>query len=123
MPDRVVDASAMAAMLFGEPEGESITDAVRGMRLIAPAIMAFELYNVCATRCRREPARRDDLVALLAPFAAFQVTPFEVDHDEVLVLATGTGLTHYDASYLWLSRLTGAPLITLDRALARAASA
>ena len=46
-----------------------------------------------------------------------------MEHGEVLTLANTTRLTHYDASYLWLSRHLGAPLITFDRALARAASA
>ena len=39
------------------------------------------------------------------------------DHDAVLVLALATGLTAYDASYLWLSRHLGAELVTLDRRL------
>ncbi len=42
---------------------------------------------------------------------------------EVVSLALATGLTAYDASYLWLARLLGAELVTLDRRLAAAASA
>jgi predicted nucleic acid-binding protein len=38
----------------------------------------------------------------------------------VVALAAKTGLTAYDASYLWLSQRLGAPLVTLDRKLARA---
>ena len=47
MADRVVDASALAALLFAEAEAASIAAAIRGMRLIAPAILGFELANVC----------------------------------------------------------------------------
>jgi predicted nucleic acid-binding protein len=36
-------------------------------------------------------------------------------------LATETGLTAYDATYLWLSRSRDSELVTLDRALARLA--
>ncbi len=39
-----------------------------------------------------------------------------------LDLATETGLTAYDASYLWLARQLGAELVTLDQQLARAAA-
>jgi predicted nucleic acid-binding protein len=39
---------------------------------------------------------------------------------EVVDLASATGLTAYDASYLWLARHLGAPLVTLDSRLARA---
>ena len=38
---------------------------------------------------------------------------------EVFALATQTGLTAYDASYLWLARSHDAELITLDRELLR----
>ena len=41
-----------------------------------------------------------------------------VDFGSVLRLAIETGLTAYDASYLWLSRHLGARLVTLDRKLA-----
>ena len=46
-----------------------------------------------------------------------------VDHDETLEAATATGLTAYDASYLWLARQLGAELVTLDSQLAKAEAA
>lgn len=47
-----------------------------------------------------------------------KVTP---DLSEVLALALLSDLTVYDASYLWLARAKGLPLVTLDQRLARAA--
>ena len=41
----------------------------------------------------------------------------------VVELALETGLTAYDASYLWLARQFGADLVTLDKALDKAATA
>jgi predicted nucleic acid-binding protein len=46
-----------------------------------------------------------------------------VDLDATLDLAGRTGLTAYDASYLWLARRLNAELVTLDRQLERAAAA
>ncbi|WP_254065926.1 type II toxin-antitoxin system VapC family toxin [Acidisoma sp. L85] len=43
-----------------------------------------------------------------------------LDHGAVLELASETGLTAYDASYLWLARQLKAELVTLDRQLAHA---
>jgi predicted nucleic acid-binding protein len=40
----------------------------------------------------------------------------------VLELAESTGLTAYDASYLWLARELSAELVTLDGQLAKAAA-
>jgi predicted nucleic acid-binding protein len=38
-------------------------------------------------------------------------------------LAVMTGLSAYDASYLWLARRLGAELVTLDKQLAKAEAA
>jgi predicted nucleic acid-binding protein len=46
-----------------------------------------------------------------------------IDPPEVVALAEATGLTAYDACYLWLARTLRADLITLDRRLAAAADA
>ena len=46
---------------------------------------------------------------------------YEVDQVEVLEIALDTGLSTYDASYLWLSRRLSIPLVTLDQRLARLA--
>jgi predicted nucleic acid-binding protein len=43
-----------------------------------------------------------------------------VDYLASLALAEATGLTAYDASYLWLARSLGGELVTLDRKLAAA---
>lgn len=45
------------------------------------------------------------------------VEAVSVDADAVVELALSTGLTAYDASYLWLARRFGADLVTLDKAL------
>lgn len=44
-----------------------------------------------------------------------------VEHEAMLLLAKRTGLTAYDASYLWLAQQLDAELITLDRQLEAAA--
>jgi len=40
---KVVDASALAALLFGEPEAETVASALDGVRLVAPSLLAFRL--------------------------------------------------------------------------------
>ena len=49
-----------------------------------------------------------------------KVKTVAVDHAAVMDLAEATGLTAYDASYLWLARELEAELVTLDRKLAAA---
>ncbi len=119
-PVRVVDASAVAALLFGEPEAESIAERLADARLTAPHLLSFELANVCLIKSRRHPDQQAALAAAFRLRHRLGVDELVVDHDGVVELAAATGLTAYDASYLWLSRRLGADLVTLDRQLAAA---
>jgi predicted nucleic acid-binding protein len=117
---KVVDASALAALLFGEPEADSVANRLEGARLVAPSLVDFELANVCLTKMRRLPKNRDTLRAAFRLLHRLSVEIVAVDHPAILDLAEATGLTAYDASYLWLARALGAELVTLDRKLAAA---
>ncbi len=119
---KVVDASALAALLFGEPEAEAVAGRLDGARLVAPSLLAFELANVCLMKCRRHPKRRKALLAAFRLRGRLGVEEVAVDHASALELALKTGLTVYDASYLWLARQLGAELVTLDKELGRAAT-
>ena len=114
---KVVDASALAALLFGEPEAEALAERLDGASLVAPSLLAFELANVCLVKCRRHPDRREALLAGLKLRDRLGVEDIAVNHDAVVDLALETGLTAYDASYLWLARRLGVDLVTLDKAL------
>jgi uncharacterized protein with PIN domain len=60
---RVVDASAIAAILFQEPEAAAVVRQLEGHELVASALLDFELSNVCLTKLRRYPDQRDGLLA------------------------------------------------------------
>ncbi len=117
---KVVDASALAALVFAEPEAEAIAGRLEGARLAAPSLMDFELANVCLTKIRRQPGQRDALRAAFRLAHRLRVETVAVDHAAIVDLAETTGLTAYDASYLWLTRALDAELVTLDRKLAAA---
>ena len=115
MTAKVVDASALGALLFGEPEGPTVARHLHGAALIAPALLPFEVANVCLKKMRRHPDRRDALVVAFAMLDRMEVDIVDVDHDEALGLAEPSGLTAYDASYLWFARRAGSELVSLDR--------
>ena len=120
---KVVDASALAALLYGEPEAEAVAMRLGEARLVAPVLLGFELANVCLIKSRRHPEKRTTLAAAFKLRNRLNLEEVSVDHDGTVELATATGLTAYDASYLWLARHLGAELITLDSQLARAEAA
>ena len=62
-----------------------------------------------------------DVVAALNAALHLRVTRKPVATGAVFRLARATGLTAYDASYLWIAAAYDAELVTLDRKLARAA--
>jgi predicted nucleic acid-binding protein len=120
MPVKVVDASDLAALLFGEPEAESVAGRLGDDRLVAPALLRFELANVCLVKLQLHPEQRQALTAAFRLRHRLAVDEVAVDHDGALELAAAIGLTPYEASYLWLARELGADLVTLDQRLAKA---
>jgi len=117
----VVDCSALAAVVFDEVWGGEVVPQLTGRRLIAPALLPFELAQVCTTKIRRHPAQGavllDQFVAALAQLS-FDLEP--VGLDELPALAERYALSCYDAAYLWLALAHRAPLVTFDRTLAAA---
>jgi len=114
----VVDASALAAVMFLEPEAPRVAAALERQQWHAPAMLPFELTNIARTRMKRAPAQAALIEEALEDMLAHPISFDPVDFTSVLNLAVETGLTAYDASYLWLSRHLDAPLVTLDRELA-----
>ena len=119
---KVVDASAIAAVLFGEPEAATVVEQLTG-RLVAPTLLHYEVASIAWKKIKRNPAQRGEFMAAFQLLGRMAMDITDVEHAEVLQLADATGLTAYDASYLWLTRKLNAELITLDRRLADVASA
>jgi predicted nucleic acid-binding protein len=117
MAVKIVDASALAALLFGEPEADAVADGLQDASLVAPALLGFEIANECLKKLRRHPEQRDALLAGLGLYELMSIEIVEVDEVETLQLAEAFGLTSYDAAYLLLARVLAADLVTLDRRL------
>ena len=96
----VVDASALAAVLFGEPGHESIARQLRGQAMHAPTLIDYELASVALKKLRRVPADAEALLAALHTARRLRLERSQPDMVQVLALAASTGLTTYDASYL-----------------------
>jgi predicted nucleic acid-binding protein len=124
MPIRiVVDASALAAVLFGEPEASSVAEQLGDSTLLAPTLFSYEIANICWKKLRRHPEKRAALLEAYSFLGRMEIEEVEVSIPETLLLADRENLTVYDASYLWLSRKLGLELVTLDSDLSAAAVA
>jgi predicted nucleic acid-binding protein len=123
MDVKVVDASALAAIVFDEPGGDEVAARLEGARLVAPVLLEFELVNVCLTKLRQHPDTRAAILEAFVLQGGLTIESEQVDHAATLTLAEQTRLSGYDASYLWLAQRLNAELVTLDRPLGCAAAA
>jgi predicted nucleic acid-binding protein len=118
----VVDASALAALVFQEPRGDAIRQMLDGATVYAPSLLRFELANTAWKKIKRQPADASKILAALAVVLDDRSGLIwqDVDAADAVLLAQATGTTAYDASYLWLAASLGADLVTLDDQLAKA---
>ncbi len=120
-PAVVCDASAVVSTLLDAgPDGRWSAGALVGSDLAAPHLLGFEVANII---------RRHDAAGLITTDQAAQAHvdlldlgveywPYELVAHRAWELRTN--LTTYDASYVALAELLGAPLVTLDRGIGRA---
>lgn len=116
-----MDASALAAVLFGEPAAERMAARLGDRELLAPTLLPHELGSVGLKKLERHPSQREAIRQALGLFSRLDVRQVEVPLPEVVALAEAESLTAYDAAYLWLARKLGCELATLDRGLEAAA--
>lgn len=117
-----VDTSALAAIVFHEPSSDEVASRLDAAdRVVAPVLVWFELANICWNKIRRHPDQREWLLDRLDHAFDLPVELEPVEYRAAAELACESGLSAYDASYLWLSRTLGADLVTLDEPLAKAA--
>jgi predicted nucleic acid-binding protein len=115
MADKVVDASALAAVAFDEADAERVMAEIGGHRLHAPALLAFEVMNTAWKKAQRHRARAQAFLDALDLLWHLDLKYRDVDHRAIVMLGLETNLTAYDASYVWLARSLQMPLVSLDR--------
>lgn len=115
----VVDASAVAAVLFDEPEAAPLIASVSG-QLVAPGLLRYELASVCVTKLIRHPGRAREIHARYRLLERLDIRYLEPEWGNLPGLARRWALTAYDAAYLQLALMLEAPLLTLDARLAAA---
>jgi len=118
MPAKVLDVSVLGALVFGEPRTKEALSLLEGTELYAPPLLAYEFTSVARKKVLRYPQLREKISKALEIGLSLNINWTEADHAAVLQLVLDTGLTTYDASYLYLARSLGVPLLTFDERLA-----
>ena len=119
--DRVIDASVAGAIIYQEDRKGEALALIIGAALYAPSLLPYELLSIARTKSVREPGEADNIaLALSSASNDLDITLVDIDFSETLRLSLRTGLSTYDAGYLYVSLLLDAPLVTFDNRLQRA---
>ena len=121
MPAKIVDCSVLAAIVFNESLSSEAELLLRGSDLYAPVLLAYELAHVAQKKTADQPQNRRLISQALDWALDLNIQWTWVDHSGALEIALETGLSTYDASYLWISRFLNIGLVTFDRHLAAVA--
>lgn len=117
----VIDPSAVLAVLLNEPERDSLITVTERAVLIAPASLPWEVGNALIAGLRRKRLSLDDVQAAWISYEGIPMRLVEIDVIRALHAAAEYGLYAYDAYVLEAALTRRLPLLTLDKALARAA--
>jgi predicted nucleic acid-binding protein len=113
----VLDASALAAILFAEPGASDVVEQIDGRTLFAPDLIRYEIANVCLTKLKQNPGVRSGILEQFAAWEHIGLQLSAVPSEALIFAATQSRITAYDAAYLCLARALNAELVTLDNQL------
>ena len=121
IPARVADASVIATLAFGEARAAEARDLLGSAALYEPSLLLYELTSIARNKTLQTPEAQEHISAGLVYALSMDIRWAEVDAPGILRLALETGLTPYDAAYLYLASVRGLPLATFDRRMREAA--
>ena len=117
----VIDTSAILAVLLSEPERGRLLMATRGADLWVPPSVPWEVGNALAALVKRRRLAAADALSTIHAFEQIPLRHVAIDLGRAVQCAAELGTYAYDAYLLEATRVRGCALLTLDRALARAA--
>ena len=124
----VIDASVVAKWIIpGKPweeEANTLKNAIASGRVkaYAPTLIVYELASVILKAIKNNILKVQDGVEALKAIGSLGISLIPVlweESAEILKIATASGLTTYDSTYLWLSKKLEGKLITADEELKR----
>jgi predicted nucleic acid-binding protein len=122
--DLVVDASVVAKFYFFE-EGSERAQAIltSGLVFAAPELLLIELASVAATRLRRGLSTKERAREAVASIGDLvdEFVPLTGLASKAFLLASDSGCSAYDATYLAIARDRGLRVLTADLRLVQRA--
>lgn len=117
----VTDTSVLVAVLTGAAEKNRLVDLTRDSGIIAPASVQWEIGNAFSSLLKRRLITPLEIAEALEGYEDIPIRFVDVDLGASLEIAVELSIYAYDAYLIACARQHHAPLLTLDRGLARAA--
>lgn len=111
----------MLAVILGEPQKNEIVRVTSGSVLAAPGSVPWEVGNAFSSLLKRGRIKMSEAREGLSLFSKLSLRFIEVDLDNALIISGKLKIYAYDAYFLDCASRLGAPLLTVDRSLARSA--
>lgn len=122
MAEIVIDTSAVVAVITDASEKAGLIRMTADAALVAPSSVHWEVGNAFSAMMRRGRLTTGLAARALDIYQSIPIRFVDVDLTASLAIASEHRLYAYDAYLLECARARRAPLLTLDRALARVAT-
>jgi predicted nucleic acid-binding protein len=117
----VIDTSVLIAVLTGESEKQKLINLTKGADLLAPASVHWEVGNALAAMLKRKKITFNQIPVVLQAYGRIPLRFMDIDLAESLQIAAEYDLYAYDAYIITCARESRCSLISLDKALCKAA--
>lgn len=118
----VVDASFILAFLLPDEQHHEALNVLDQYSLgktvlIAPTLLPYEIINGLKGAILRKRITFKQSINIINEFLYLSIPLIDIHLQDVLEVSTNKELSVYDASYLYLAKTAGFPLLTLDEKL------
>jgi predicted nucleic acid-binding protein len=113
----VIDTSALLAVVGGQPERAELIRLTRGVALVAPASVHWEVGNALSAMLKRKTIGLDAALELLDAYAAIPIRLIELALKQAMELSARLNVYAYDAYIIACAVNQRAPILTLDKGL------
>ena len=112
----------IVAVLVNEPERSKIVTLTKGMDLLAPGSVHWEIGNALSAIIKRKAILAHQVEAVLKAYRQIPIRLIDVDMDRALQIALEQNIYAYDAYMIECAKENRCELISLDKGLLEAAA-
>lgn len=116
----VVDASALGAVFFQEPEAAFVEKRLARRIWAAPVLIDYEIGAIFLKKIKLYPKMRRQLDACYEVYNESAIERYDVQLAQAISIAEKHDLTIYDACYFSLALVLNVDILTLDKKLSAA---